>query len=109
MSEFKIIEDEDCLFVDYKNVSYTIDKIEELDEIAVEGKCFVYFKPDNYFTDKGFVSNILTNPTWRDIMIIANDQIETTKDYHHRFLEGIDEVKIINENGLKQIELSLGS
>ena len=78
------------------------------DEIAFYGKCFVYSKSDGYFTNTGFISEVLNNPTYLDLLHIADKEIETTQDLHHVYLEGVHVIKQVN-NGLHQIELILGS
>ena len=81
---------------------------EPLNEIAVNGKCFVYCKPDGYFKVRGYMSDIMENPTYGDLLKVANDLINSTEDFDHHFLEGFD-VNVINEEGLQQVKLSFGS
>jgi hypothetical protein len=38
----------------------------------------------------------MINPTWNDIMEIADCQIERLGDYHHRFLEGLQRIKEVS-------------
>jgi hypothetical protein len=90
---------EHCSFYDTKN---------EIDTIAFNGRCFIYQKKDDFFSEKGYISKILTNPTYRDLVKIADELIETTGDYHHRFFEGIRIDKEVS-SGLFQIEIYLGS
>ena len=78
------------------------------DEIAFNGSCFIYCKPDGFFSDDMFISDILTNPTYLQLLHIADKAIETTHDFHHRFFEGVHILKQINAN-LWQIELMMGS
>ena len=78
------------------------------DEIAFIGKCFVYSKSDGYFTNTGFMSKVLNNPTYLDLLHIADKEIETTQDLHHVFFEGMHIIKQVNKE-LYQIELMLGS
>ena len=78
------------------------------DEIAFNGKCFVYSKPDGFFTNSGFMSEILTNPTYLDLLHVADKEIETTQDLDHVFFEGMHNIKQVNKD-LHQIELMLGS
>ena len=87
-----------CSFFDYKN---------EIDKIAFDGKCYVYERRD-CFKKRGYKSKILENPTYRDLVKIADKLIETTEDYHHRFFEGITMVKKKNSK-LSKIQICLGS
>lgn len=73
-------------------------------DIAYHGKCVVYQLKDDYFSKNGFISSLLTNPTYIDLFIVAEQQITTTMDFHHIFLEGFTIIKHIN---LDIIELSL--
>ncbi len=87
-----------CSFFDTKN---------KIDEIAFRGRCFINEKRD-CFKKRGYKSKILDNPTYRDLVKIADELIETTEDYHHRFFEGITMVKKKNSN-LFEISIILGS
>jgi hypothetical protein len=78
-----------CSFFDTKN---------EIDEVAFEGRCFVYEKDDEFFKVRGYMSEILINPTWRDLVRIADEIIETTEDYHHTCFEGYTVIKEISPN-----------
>ena len=94
-------------FINYKHASYSMN--EPLDEIAVPGKSFVYCINNKTFTETGYISNIIIDGTYKDFLKVANELIETTKDYNHHFLECIELKKVINENGLQLVELYLGS
>ena len=54
------------------------------------------------------MSEVLNNPTYLDLLHIADKEIETTQDLHHVYLEGVHVIKQVN-NGLHQVELILGS
>ena len=81
------------ILVKYSN--YNTDKnnipINNLDDIAVKGSVKFYQKKDKLYGEnsKDFESKIIKNPTWFDIILLANDMIHTTKDNHHIYLEGI--------------------
>ena len=78
---------------------------------VVQGKCVVY---SDYWriieTDrnKGFrvVSDVMENPTWKDILI-AVDKIIATGDGCGVFFEGLGDPKEVN--GVKEIRISIGS
>ena len=81
MSELKIsYYSEGNKYIRYKNVSYSCDK--NINDIAYNGKCIVY--------KEGFSSNIWNNPTYKDLLIIANNIVEYTDDYDHHFFEGLN-------------------
>lgn len=61
---------------------------------AVEGKCVLVHR-DYYEGGKPYVSPVLNNPTWGTVLKHFDKAIPVTGDYHHRFLEGIGEVKSI--------------
>jgi hypothetical protein len=92
------------------NCKYAIYAVDaQPEDIAFVGKCFIYSKPDGYFSNtKAFVSEILTNPTYAELLHVADKEIETTQDWHHVFFEGIHVVKKVTYT-LTQIELILGS
>ena len=81
------------ILVKYSN--YNTDKngipINNLDNIAVKGNVKFYQKKNKLYGEnsKDFESKIIKNPTWFDIILLANDMIHTTKDNHHIYLEGI--------------------
>ena len=61
----------------------------------------IYSKPDGFFTNIGFMSEVLTNPSYLDLLHVADKEIETTQDLEHV-------IKQVNKD-LHQIELMLGS
>ena len=64
---------------------------------------------DGYFSNtKAFVSEILTNPTYAELLHVADKEIEITQDLHHVFFEGVHVVKKVTST-LTQIELILCS
>ena len=58
---------------------------------AVEGKC-VLVNRDYCEPGKPYVSRVLNNPTWATVLKRFDDSLEVTQDYHHCFLEGIEEI-----------------
>lgn len=96
-------------FVSYCAYKYDSNEIpiDNLDEVAVEGK--VYFFAEHITTGSGtnYTSSIVENPTWLQVAILANEMIKTTGDTHHIFLESIQLVK--EENSIKQMEFCMGS
>ena len=90
--------------ISYSNVVYTCE--ENINDIAYDGKCFVYTK--GFDENNGYCSNVLNKPTFKDLLIIANDIIEHTEDYDHHFFEGL-EIKGLTAGGIMEIDLFLGS
>lgn len=61
-------------------------------EVAFEGRCIIF---DEGGDCENYVSDVLENPTWGDLLYLFDAAIEKTKDQHHSFMEGhyqIDEV-----------------
>ena len=91
-------------FISYKNATYACE--ENINDIAYDGKCFIYSKRND--VHNGYCSNFLDKPTFKDLLIIANDIIEHTEDYDHHFFEGI-EIKGLTAGNIMEIDLFLGS
>ena len=63
---------------------------DNLDEVPLQGRFRIVYKGDAYWgTGQGFESEILESPTWLELCVVAEQQIRTTGDLHHVFLEGI--------------------
>ncbi len=64
--------------------------------IAFQGKCVIFGLGGEFWDEDGedFVTNVLNNPTWGDVLIEFEKAIHTIKDTHHRFLEGLYPVDI---------------
>ncbi len=91
-------------FISYKNASYACEN--DINDVAYNGKCFVYTK--GFDENNGYCSDILTKPTFKDLLIVANDIIVHTEDYEHCFFEGI-EIKGLIAGNIMEIDLFLGS
>lgn len=102
----------DGCVVDYS--AYELDKndlaIDNLDEVAVEGKVRFRAGRDKFWGGKAsqdWESPVLENPTWLDLCVHANAMILATNDHHHCFLEGVE---ITGQDGdVKLAEFSMGS
>ena len=108
----KALGDDVKRFVNYS--AYKTDKdripINNLDEIAFEGKIRFREKRDPLWSSQhgaDFESQVLINPTWLDLAVVANKMIETVRDFHHVFLELI-EIKG-EEDGVTIAEFGMGS
>jgi len=67
--------------------AYDVDKLElpinNLKETALKGKVIVFQKRGLFWTrGKGFTSNVMENPTWLDLTLVANDIIHLSGDNH---------------------------
>ncbi len=64
--------------------------IDNLDDIAVEGKVQFFTEHNPFWGDgEDYTSPVVDSPTWLDVAVLANDMITTTGDRHHHFLEGV--------------------
>jgi len=75
--------------------AYAEDWSDNLDEVAVEGRIQIQSEHHSFFggmaeeVREDYKSEILTNPTWLDLCLCANDMIHCTGDNHHIFLEAV--------------------
>ena len=66
--------------------------VDNLDEIAIEGKCIVYLGRNTGWggeESRHWTSGVLENPTWLELCALFNDAMHSVKDLHHCFLEGV--------------------
>ena len=83
--------------------------IERLLKPAIKGKCRIVASGDDY-GGKDYFSKTLVNPTWVDLLDCLNEQIFTTKDYHHVFLEGRShKLRKKSADSVPEYELLIGS
>jgi len=67
-------------------------------DIAFEGRCIIFDQGDEFWGGDeclDYVSEVLENPTWGDLLYLFDAAIEVTKDQHHSFMEGHYKVKEI--------------
>jgi hypothetical protein len=92
----------------YNNDKDTDIPIDNLDEIPHRGTFVVVSEYESNwdYTGNGelYISEPITDPTWLDIALFANESIHVTGDYHHVFLESVEVV----DNG-KALKLWFGS
>ena len=82
----------------------------ELSDSAFDGICRVVADGENFFgCGKGYAGDILSNPTWSEILAQANAQASVTRDLHHVFLEGVYPHDDQCEKGVTRLKLFLGS
>lgn len=71
------------------------EPIDNLDEIAFHGKAILTSDADEFFggeKSKNYRSEVIENPTWLQVAVLANAMIRRTRDTHHCFLEGLSVV-----------------
>ena len=79
-----------------------------LDQVAVEGTVVFTAAHDPFFGEgRDFRSEPITDPTWMQVVGIANLAVDCTGDEHHIYLEGIDETA--SGDGVRVFELVFGS
>ena len=65
--------------------------VDNLDEIAIRGRARFIQKHDSFWGEgEDYTSDVVENPTWFDLLRIADEMIRTTGDEHHRFLEAFE-------------------
>jgi hypothetical protein len=67
--------------------------INNLNDVAFIGTFTVVCKKSDYDLwrdnlSQDYKSSPITNPTWLELAVLANDSILTTRDFHHVFFEG---------------------
>ena len=112
-------DDEDCKVITYENVFYSIEN--NLFERVYEDNIIFINRYDEYFSNGNegdYVSNTYNNPSYFDILVEANKSVIHTGDYHHTFLEGINQIEnedvydyvgIKPNDNFKYYEFMLGS
>lgn len=56
-----------------------------------------------------YISEPITNPSWRKVMALFRKSIVTTNDHHHIFLEGVEFTGKFHEDGCEYVEFLAGS
>ena len=75
---------------------WRIFPIDNLDETAIEGSV-IFIREPNEFTTVRYESEVIRNPTWKDVCILANEMVLRTCDIHHRYLEDVEIIDRTNE------------
>ena len=71
------------------------DPVDNLDDIPYEGTFNVVCEYGSFWdSSEGqqggiYISPPVTNPTWLDLTVFANEAIHTTKDEHHVYFENV--------------------
>ena len=65
-----------------------------LDEVPYKGTFTVKGDYHEYWNPGGqggtYVSEPITDPTWLQLAVLANDSIHATQDFHHVFFESVE-------------------
>lgn len=72
-------------------------------EVAIKGECRVFRDSTELFggdQSESFVSAVLHDPTWRELMVLANRAIVATNDYHHVYISNTSESQSARARGL---------
>jgi len=97
--ESALPEGEEC-FVYYS--VYNMENglpVNNLHEVAVEGKVIFTQNHDGFWgAGISYQSDVIENPTWLDVAVLANEMIKIVGDYHHIFLEGVSPVYVATIN-----------
>ena len=93
-----------------RTVFYSVDK--DMNEVAIEGNVRMVEEVDDFWASesgaKDYRSEVMQSPTWLDIALAADDMINSVKDFHHTFLEGVYFVSE-DDDGTLNYRFSMGS
>jgi len=94
----------------YKNNIFKIP-LSNLDDIAVEGRVVFEELQHGWLSGGGkpYTSDVVEDPTWLEVALLANEMIHTTKDFHHKFLENIYEKPNTPHSNVKLMGFEMGS
>lgn len=85
--------------------------VDNLDEVAVEGKVYFFQTYDPEQDDEGggknYTSRVVKNPTWLELTNLVNEMIATTHDDTYVYL--VDILVISTKNGIKKARFIMGS
>jgi hypothetical protein len=83
--------------------------VNNINTVAFKGKAILVAKHDDFWGDgSDYESDVVKNPTWLQIAVLANAMIQTTGDFHHQFLEGVHRTKE-TKDGVAVFEFAMGS
>jgi len=101
----RVGKDCDVRYSAYKSDANDVP-IDNLDEVAFKGSGVIIAEHDPFWGGEAsgdYQSKVLTDPTWLDLCVVTQEQMNHTKDGHHCFLEAV------RSRGPGRYELSLGS
>ena len=92
---------------------YTTNSIGDLHNVPVQGEFVINKHYDEFWAQNvngaDYISEVLNSPTWLELCVIANQMMEVTKDFHHVFLESINDTGNTDANGVKIYTFFMGS
>ena len=103
------------VYVSYCINEYLFSKFETNKDIIIINKYSDYFGEEDGST---FISDRLKRPSYYDILVEANKSVIITGDYHHTYLEGLNNIPnnklfeyamIIPNRNIKYYEFILGN
>lgn len=81
---------------DIDMVHISVD-IADLDAVAIPGKV-QFFRAEPYFSNgQEWRSEVLTDVTWRQALILANESMHAVDDLHHVYFEGIEIIEQVDD------------
>jgi hypothetical protein len=87
--------------------------LNNLKKVAIRGKVIVIQEYDDFWDVTGngesYNSEVLENPSYLELAVLANKMILVTGDQHHNFFEGVSATKRKNRNGVKIYRFAMGS
>ena len=86
--------------------------VNNLNEVAIHGECVLVMPADFCFggeESKDYRSDVVKDPTWKDLAILVNEAIGIVGDGHHCFFEGVGEVKGRTHGDVPVYEFYMGS
>ena len=94
----------------YKTSEATGLQLNNLSQKAISGKVILKQEFDDFWGNNGedYQSEVVENPTWLDIAVLADSMIHATNDRHHIFLEGVHKTSQTID-GVKVYEFIMGS
>jgi hypothetical protein len=82
--------------------------VDNLDEVAFEGRCRFVTEHDPFWgPGRSYKSDVLDSPTWLQVAVLANAMISTTGDKHHCFLEDVSVVG--RDRDVAMLSFAMGS
>ena len=83
--------------------------VNNINRIAFKGKGILIAENDSFWGEgESYESDVVENPTWLQIAVLANAMIKKTGDFHHSFLEGVNRTKE-TKDGIPVFKFLMGS
>jgi hypothetical protein len=72
-----------------KRMIISLSKTPKLDAIYKRGEVTFTSEHDSFWGRGKNYAKTFTNPTWKDLLLAAEESIKVTGDHHHVFLEDV--------------------